>query len=57
MADTHPDPASGSSTTADANDDVDSVHHPLYLHKNDHPGLVIISTKLNGSNNYSSWKR
>ena len=38
-------------------DDVNSVHHPLYFHPNDHPGLVLISKKLIGSENYSSWKR
>nr|GEW39485.1 cysteine-rich RLK (receptor-like protein kinase) 8 [Tanacetum cinerariifolium] len=31
--------------------------HPLYLHQNDHPWLLLISIKLNGSDNYSSWKR
>ncbi|GJT33972.1 cysteine-rich receptor-like protein kinase 8 [Tanacetum coccineum] len=32
-------------------------NHPLYLHPNDHPGLILISKKLTGSENYSSWKR
>ncbi|GJW51676.1 cysteine-rich receptor-like protein kinase 8 [Tanacetum coccineum] len=31
--------------------------HPLFLHQTDHPRLILISKKLNGSNNYSSWKR
>ncbi|GJV99968.1 cysteine-rich receptor-like protein kinase 8 [Tanacetum coccineum] len=39
------------------NDDINSVHHPLFFHQNDHPGLVLNSKKLTGSNNYSSWKR
>ncbi|GJT89125.1 cysteine-rich receptor-like protein kinase 8 [Tanacetum coccineum] len=37
--------------------DINSVHHPLYFHQNDHPGLVLISKKLIGSENYSLWKR
>lgn len=31
--------------------------HPLFLHQTDHPGLLLISKKLTGSDNYSSWKR
>nr|GEU72063.1 putative ribonuclease H-like domain-containing protein [Tanacetum cinerariifolium] len=31
--------------------------HPLYLYQTDHPRLILISKKLSGSNNYSSWKR
>ncbi|GKF55005.1 cysteine-rich receptor-like protein kinase 8 [Tanacetum coccineum] len=38
-------------------EDINSVHHPLFFHQNDHPGLVLISKKLIGSDNYSSWKR
>ncbi|GJZ63297.1 cysteine-rich receptor-like protein kinase 8 [Tanacetum coccineum] len=38
-------------------DDVNSIHHPLYFHQNDHPGLILISKKLAGSENYSTWKR
>ncbi|GJW27905.1 cysteine-rich receptor-like protein kinase 8 [Tanacetum coccineum] len=38
-------------------DDINSVHHPLYFHQNDHPGLVLISKKLTGSENYSTWRR
>ncbi|GJY85805.1 cysteine-rich receptor-like protein kinase 8 [Tanacetum coccineum] len=37
--------------------DINSPNHPLYLHVNDHPGLILISKKLIGSENYSSWKR
>nr|GEW15387.1 cysteine-rich RLK (receptor-like protein kinase) 8 [Tanacetum cinerariifolium] len=37
--------------------DINSPNHPLYLHPNDHPGLILISKKLIGSENYSSWKR
>ncbi|GKF10657.1 cysteine-rich receptor-like protein kinase 8 [Tanacetum coccineum] len=38
-------------------DDLSSPNHPLYLHQNDHPGLVLISKKPTGSDNYGSWKR
>ncbi|GJZ64222.1 cysteine-rich receptor-like protein kinase 8 [Tanacetum coccineum] len=38
-------------------DDPNSPNHPLYLHQNDHPGLILISKKLTGSENYGSWKR
>ena len=34
-----------------------TFNHPLYLHQNDHPGLILISKKLTGSDNYASWKR
>ncbi|GJS81792.1 cysteine-rich receptor-like protein kinase 8 [Tanacetum coccineum] len=37
--------------------DIYSPNHPLYLHLNDHLGLILISKKLTGSENYSSWKR
>ncbi|PWA96217.1 hypothetical protein CTI12_AA041970 [Artemisia annua] len=37
--------------------DVTSPYHPLYLHPQDHPGLILISKKLTGSDNYGSWKR
>ncbi|XP_074364303.1 uncharacterized protein LOC141705124 [Apium graveolens] len=36
---------------------VDSNAHPLYLHNNDQPGMVLISKKLLGSENFASWKR
>ncbi|GJS42865.1 cysteine-rich receptor-like protein kinase 8 [Tanacetum coccineum] len=38
-------------------DDINSPNHPLFLHPQDHPGLVLISKKLTGSDNYGSWKR
>lgn len=31
--------------------------HPLYLHNNDHPGLVLIAKKLTGPDNYGPWSR
>ncbi|GKD31414.1 cysteine-rich receptor-like protein kinase 8, partial [Tanacetum coccineum] len=31
--------------------------HPLYLYQTDHPGLILISKKLTGSDNYRSWRR
>ncbi|GJW50075.1 cysteine-rich receptor-like protein kinase 8 [Tanacetum coccineum] len=37
--------------------DINSPNHPLYLHPNDHAGLILILKKLAGSENYSSWKR
>ncbi|GJS40027.1 cysteine-rich receptor-like protein kinase 8 [Tanacetum coccineum] len=37
--------------------DINSPNYSLYLHPNDHPGLILISKKLVGSENYSSWKR
>lgn len=47
---------SSSNTQIDDND-INSPHHPLYLHPQDHPGLILISKKLLGSENYGSWKR
>ncbi|XP_071729287.1 uncharacterized protein [Rutidosis leptorrhynchoides] len=38
-------------------DDHNSPNHPLFLHQQDHPGLILISKKLTGSDNYSSWRR
>ncbi|GJW58920.1 cysteine-rich receptor-like protein kinase 8 [Tanacetum coccineum] len=38
-------------------DDVNSPNHLLFLHPQDHSGLVLISKKLTGSDNYGSWKR
>ncbi|GJU88477.1 cysteine-rich receptor-like protein kinase 8 [Tanacetum coccineum] len=38
------------------NDEINS-NNPLFLHQTDHPGLLLISKKLTGSDNYSSWKR
>ncbi|GJZ62667.1 cysteine-rich receptor-like protein kinase 8 [Tanacetum coccineum] len=47
---------STNSTNSNDNDEISS-NHPLYLHQTDHPGLLLISKKLTGSDNYSSWKR
>ncbi|GJZ77416.1 putative reverse transcriptase domain-containing protein [Tanacetum coccineum] len=44
-------------TTIPNEEDINSVHHPLYFHLNDHPGLILISKKLTGSENDSTWKR
>ncbi|GJV13453.1 cysteine-rich receptor-like protein kinase 8 [Tanacetum coccineum] len=38
-------------------DDINSPNHPLYFHPQDHPGMILISRKLTGSDNYSHWKR
>ncbi|GJU81692.1 cysteine-rich receptor-like protein kinase 8 [Tanacetum coccineum] len=37
--------------------DINSPHHPLYFHPNDHPGLLLIFKRLLGSENYNTWKR
>ena len=44
-------------TTPSLITDINSPNHPLYLHPNDHHGLILILKKLTGSENYSSWKR
>ncbi|GKC58716.1 cysteine-rich receptor-like protein kinase 8 [Tanacetum coccineum] len=44
-------------TTTTTNSDEITSNHPLFLHQTDHPGLFLISKKLTGSDNYSSWKR
>ncbi|XP_071699604.1 uncharacterized protein [Rutidosis leptorrhynchoides] len=45
-------------TTTEINsNDTNSSNHPLFLHQNNNPGLILISKKLIGSENYSSWKR
>ncbi|GKB55275.1 cysteine-rich receptor-like protein kinase 8 [Tanacetum coccineum] len=50
--------AETSTTTATTtNSDEITSNHPLFLHQTDHPGLLLISKKLSGSDNYSSWKR
>ncbi|XP_074337143.1 uncharacterized protein LOC141674315 [Apium graveolens] len=36
---------------------IDNNAHPLFLHNNDQPGMVLISKKLTGYENYASWKR
>ncbi|GJV13450.1 cysteine-rich receptor-like protein kinase 8 [Tanacetum coccineum] len=38
-------------------DDINSPNHPLYFHPQDHPGMILISRKLTGSDNYSHCKR
>ena len=40
-----------------SSEDTNSINHPLFLHQNDYPGLILISRKLLGSENYSSWRR
>ncbi|GKC96412.1 retrovirus-related pol polyprotein from transposon RE1 [Tanacetum coccineum] len=39
------------------NDNTIAPNHPLYLHQTNHPGLILISKKLIGSENYGSWRR
>ena len=36
---------------------IESNLHPLYLQNIDHPGLVLISKKLTGTDNFGPWKR
>ncbi|GKA28154.1 cysteine-rich receptor-like protein kinase 8 [Tanacetum coccineum] len=43
--------------TREPPEDTSSPNHPLFLHQNDHPGLILISKKLLVSDNYSSWRR
>jgi hypothetical protein len=38
-------------------EDITNVNHPLYFHPQDHPGMILISKRLIGSENYSSWQR
>ncbi|GJR94347.1 reverse transcriptase, RNA-dependent DNA polymerase, LTR copia-type gag-polypeptide [Tanacetum coccineum] len=45
------------SQTNNEEGDPNSPNNPLYLHQNDHPGLILISKKLTRSDNYGSWKR
>ena len=47
--------ASNSQSTYPPN--IESNTHPLYLHNNDQPGMILISKKLIGSENFASWKR
>lgn len=44
-------------TTPPNTQSIDNNTHPLYLHNNDQPGMILISKKLLGSENYASWKR
>ncbi|GJW60049.1 cysteine-rich receptor-like protein kinase 8 [Tanacetum coccineum] len=37
--------------------DINSHHHPLYFHPNDHLGLLLISKQILRSENYSTWRR
>ncbi|GKD67504.1 cysteine-rich receptor-like protein kinase 8 [Tanacetum coccineum] len=43
--------------TPENNKETTSVNYTLFLHQNDHLGLILISKKLVGSENYSSWRR
>lgn len=38
------------------NQSIENHYHPLSIHNNDQPGMVLISKKLLGSENYASWK-
>lgn len=49
--------SSSSPNTHSYGQSIENNSHPLYLHNNDQPGMVLISKKLTGSENYASWKR
>ncbi|GJT90310.1 cysteine-rich receptor-like protein kinase 8 [Tanacetum coccineum] len=49
--------AGNSTNTNTTENDEISSNHPLFLHQIDHPSLLLISKKLTGLDNYSSWKR
>ncbi|GJU27518.1 retrovirus-related pol polyprotein from transposon TNT 1-94 [Tanacetum coccineum] len=49
--------SSQTNTNKDNNKYTTLVNHPLFLHQNDHPGLILISKKLTRSENYNSLRR
>ncbi|GKE40423.1 cysteine-rich receptor-like protein kinase 8 [Tanacetum coccineum] len=49
--------ATSSNTTNNTTTKEITSNHPLFLHQIEHPGLLLISKKLTGLDNYSSWKR
>lgn len=56
-----PDPIIGMNNV-NLNHDFDSIsmdsnNHPLFLHNNNHPGMVLIAKKLTGTENFGPWKR
>ncbi|GKA97177.1 cysteine-rich receptor-like protein kinase 8 [Tanacetum coccineum] len=51
------DSSSSNTNNTDSIDDINSINHPLFFHPQDHPGMIRISKKLTGSNNYTIWKR
>lgn len=56
---THNESSDTASQRTVVNDEVsiESTLHPLYLQNMDHPGLVLISKKLTGTDNFGPWKR
>lgn len=36
---------------------IESNRHPLFLHNNDHPGMILTSKKLTNADNFAPWKR
>ena len=57
MASENTSPSQDSSTMNTTPNNTVTSDHPLFLHQTDHPGLILISKKLTGSDNYSFWKR
>ncbi|GJU25541.1 cysteine-rich receptor-like protein kinase 8 [Tanacetum coccineum] len=53
LIETQSPPSNNSQNT----EDINSPHHPLFFHLNDHPGLLLILKKLLGSENYETWWR
>ncbi|KAK4271514.1 hypothetical protein QN277_020200 [Acacia crassicarpa] len=46
----------GGASTSDLSDSTQNVGNPFYLHPNENPSLVLVSTVLSGPN-YHSWAR
>ena len=44
-------------TTSYSTVTIDSNAHPLFIHNNDHPGLLLIAKKQVGPDNYAPWSR
>ena len=49
-----PNPAPSQSRTFEVSDSPDNLHSPYHLLNSDHPGLVLVSESLDGSN-YGTW--
>lgn len=57
VEDENPENAGADENTTDPVVEFKSTMHPLYLQNIDHPGLVLISKKLTGTENFGPWKR
>lgn len=54
---TQPNQSEGQSSYQINENDLNSSNHPLFLLQNDHPGLILISKRLSGFENYGVWRR